>query len=152
MGIEVSRQETTSLFSEFDHDGGGTIEYRELNKLLRQRIKLDKRMRRVQSEPGIPIRVMPPGPARASLRPLVGSSSSLHFPPADGFANRSGLTLEHSQSASTLLPDPWKWPPQRTDLNTFAELWLMPRHGQDWRLKGQAMQMKKSKIKLAALV
>ena len=39
LGINVTREEASELFDEFDADGSGEIEFRELNKLLRQRLK-----------------------------------------------------------------------------------------------------------------
>jgi len=34
LGVDASRSEADELFDEFDIDGGGSIEYNELNKLL----------------------------------------------------------------------------------------------------------------------
>ena len=50
LGIEVSKEEAGAFFDEFDVDGGGTIEYKELNSLLRRRVdvKKEKRARRAK--------------------------------------------------------------------------------------------------------
>lgn len=39
LGVDVVRHDADELFDQFDVDLGGTIEYKELNKLLRQRVR-----------------------------------------------------------------------------------------------------------------
>ena len=36
LGLSVSKQETDTLFAAFDADGGGLLDYRELQKVLRR--------------------------------------------------------------------------------------------------------------------
>ena len=38
LGLRASRAAIDRLFDEFDKDGGGTIEYKELHKMLRRRL------------------------------------------------------------------------------------------------------------------
>ena len=40
LGIDVSKEEANELFVEFDPDGSGTIEYKELNQLLKRRVEV----------------------------------------------------------------------------------------------------------------
>ena len=121
LGIQVSREACNDLFDTFDPDGSGTIEFCELNKLLRQRVS----------------------PKQIIWKPLASSGLS--------GVNQSGLVLSSIQSRSRNLNTSsigissatvsegispvnlWKWPPQRTDISLFAKVWWQPYHGQDWR-------------------
>ena len=82
LGIEVSKEEAGELFDAFDADGGGTIEYKELNMLLRR--KLDsgdekrtmraRQLRRAASEAGL--LAFPTVPTNATI-PSVASLGHL---------------------------------------------------------------------------
>jgi len=55
LGIQVSKAEASELFDQFDPDGSGTIEFNELNKLLRRRVDVaaqKRELRHSQSLPG----------------------------------------------------------------------------------------------------
>jgi len=58
LGLSVSRAEAAELFDKFDPDGSGTIEFRELNQLLRRRVDVEgqkqkaRRLKHSQSLPG----------------------------------------------------------------------------------------------------
>ena len=71
LGIFVSKADADELFGLFDTDGSGTIDYRELNRLLRRRVVAEKRMRRSASEGTDSHYLMPPGPARSFIRTLA---------------------------------------------------------------------------------
>ena len=117
-----------ALFEEFDLDGGGTIEYKELNKLLRQRMR-PSRLRRVASEPLRLHQLMPPGPTRASFRShLAASQSQTTLTPLGELGQSStvghGLTSSNYALKSTLRANPFAYlstfPPQRLDINERA--------------------------------
>lgn len=141
LGVEATRVEAEALFEEFDLDGGGTIEYKELNKLLRQRMR-PSRLRRVASEPLRLHQLMPPGPTRASFRShLAASQSQTTLTPLGELGQSStvghGLTSSNYALTSTLRANPFAYlstfPPQRLDINERASQWWAPMHGQDWR-------------------
>ena len=44
LGLDVPRKEVDGLFDTFDPDGGGSIEYGELNKALKRKVALDPSM------------------------------------------------------------------------------------------------------------
>ena len=44
LGIEAPRKDIELLFDSFDPDGGGSIEYNELNKALKRKVALDPSM------------------------------------------------------------------------------------------------------------
>ena len=45
LGLEVHRREVDRLFDSFDPDGGGTIDYKELNTALKRRAEIDASLR-----------------------------------------------------------------------------------------------------------
>jgi len=56
LGLEVTREEATELFDEFDPDGSGTIEFKELNALLRRKVDVtaEKRAKRLAASRSSP--------------------------------------------------------------------------------------------------
>ena len=139
LGIKVPRKDSDALFDLFDSDGSGSIAYREMNKHLRRRVVAEKGMRRSASDGP---RLLPPGPSRGLFRalspiqgdraeqalataasnPLLGVASSIQR------FGTSGLGSKPFQSTV--------WP-QRVDLTLLADMWLKPRHGQEWRMRRQ---------------
>lgn len=70
LGIEVEREEAHELWSTFDADGSGAIDFHELNRLLRKRVvRRDKggAAGGGRSNGASPRQLMPPGPSRSGL-------------------------------------------------------------------------------------
>ena len=45
LGLKVGRKDADALFDTFDPDGGGSIDYKELQKALKRRVALDPSLR-----------------------------------------------------------------------------------------------------------
>ena len=121
LGIQVSREACNDLFDTFDSDGSGKIEFRELNKLLRQRVSPKQMFRKSLASPGV---------SGLNISGLV--LSSIQSRSRNTYASSIGLS-NPTRSGGILPVNPWKWPPQRTDISLFAKVWWQPYHGQDWR-------------------
>jgi len=108
LGIEASPSETGALFDQFDPDGSGTIEYKELHALLRRRIDVhtqwlhggSRYLRRARSEGVLPT---PTIPWNATL-PSVASIPHLS-PPRLTHAGRYAKALRSAASGTQ------PWPP-----------------------------------------
>ena len=141
LGVKVSRADANALFDSFDRDGSGTIEYRELNKLLRQRVT--KRLRRVASEP-IKARLRPPGASRSALLESMTPTSSQQANVMRLAPIRAPVGNLHSPSMASALSrgsamrvNPFAYTnpyaPQRMEISQLAQDWWAPLHGQRWR-------------------
>jgi hypothetical protein len=162
--LDVTRAESNELFDEFDTDGSGEVDFRELNKLLRRRLMVERTAGRpspLEMSRASLLRVRPPGPARASLAQASGatdasgSSTVVHLPsPRQALLYQHGLVAEYqtdrneqcafrrditpglrSEYTGSMPPNPWVKPPELTKL---ASLWLQPARGQEWRNRGQS--------------
>jgi len=161
LGIDVSREEANDLFDEFDKDLSGEIEFRELNKMLRQRVSV-KRGAAKAAGPAGSKSLMPPGPSRLALlgaQPPDTTSASgvVHLPsPRQALLYQHGLVGEYqhgrnegpessafrrditpgirSEYTGAIPPNPWSRAPE---LSQLASLWLQPTRGQHWRTKSQ---------------
>mmetsp|Transcript_45103 Transcript_45103/g.118274 ORF Transcript_45103/g.118274 Transcript_45103/m.118274 type:complete len:406 (-) Transcript_45103:439-1656(-) len=155
LGVDAAREEASDLFDTFDIDKGGFIEYKELNKLLRQRVK-SKRLRRVSSEPtSLKVGVMPPGASRSSLLSSLTSSKTHSALPTKLMPLGQG-TQSMESIRSTIRENPFAYTatyaPQRMQLNLVAQHWWKPLHGQAWRHTRQLPPLRKTLVQTAPLL
>ena len=156
LGVDAKRDEANELFDIFDIDGGGTIEYRELNKLLRQRAKPKRSsLRRVTSE------LMPPGVSRSSLLSQLTVSQSQStlptklLPLGQRSLAQSGRTQSLASVRSTLRDNPFAYTstfaPGKLEISHVAQHWWKPLHGQTWRHTRQLPPLRRNLVRTAPI-
>jgi len=72
LGLDVSRDEAMELFDQFDPDGSGTIEFKELNQMLRRRVDLKTLARAASTEQAVE-----PHPMSKSMKLTLAAMTAL---------------------------------------------------------------------------
>ena len=116
IGFDAPREEVDRVFDSIDEDGSGTIEYTELNQLLRQgaNTKLDAKLMPGQGDWAVGVGMVPkpaPSPPPAARGPAKGLEKqrveSTPLLPTRGGATAGGtlkeLQMPKSQSSATLV-------------------------------------------------
>ena len=143
LGVEASAEEAGRLFDEFDKDGGGTIEYAELNSLLRRRVESPPKPIRphaVRRPPDVPVHLRE-GRMKETFAAMMALDEAGALP-KDASEQLRRTAYHRAPPARARFSAPrsgvppaagvkvrLSGPPVKARLDELKQMWLQPRHG-----------------------